>query len=165
MILRAFLLVIMVSTFFSLKASDFEKTPLCISFFEASKDQSKRVEFHNYLEVFKSKEAAHIAYFGAAKTLMAETASNPYSKYSYFKDGKELIEKAVEMNPTNPEIRYVRFMIQLNTPDFLDYNDDLVTDFKIIKHSIENAIVKVEWMNHLLAYLDANPTDFQISNT
>jgi len=163
--IRSFLILSVIFNCFSFKASDFEKKPLCSSFFEASKDESKRTEFHNFLDEIKSKESAQLAYLGAAKTLMAEIVSNPYSKYSYFKDGKELIERAVNSNPTNPEIRYVRFMIQLNTPDFLDYNDDLVTDFKIIKHSIENAIVKVEWMNHLLAYLDANPTDFQISNT
>ncbi|MDC1211994.1 hypothetical protein N8Z73_00795 [bacterium] len=143
-------------------ASDFEKVPLSTSFFEASANVKKRSEFHDFLELRTIKSTTNRAYLGAAKALMAEVVSNPYTKLSYFNDGKKLIDQAIKMDPKNAELRYLRFMIQQNTPDFLNYSDDINADFEILKREIENTTTRTSWMKELSEYLKTNKPEFKV---
>jgi hypothetical protein len=47
----------------------------------------------------------------------------PWNKYDYFKSGKKEIELAVNGDPQNWEIRFIRFTVQRHIPDFLNYNN------------------------------------------
>ncbi len=101
------------------------------------------------LEDMNHEENLHSkAYLGAAKTLVAECEIMPWTKYSYFKDGTRLIEEAIEAAPNNAEFRYLRFMVQLNAPSFLDYKADLKEDYKIICSSIAGANSQEVWMDY-----------------
>ena len=150
-------------SFMNVRAGDIEKAPLSTSFFEASANQAKRAEFHDFLKSVKSKSTVLRAYYGASKALMAEVVSNPYSKLSYFKEGKELIEDAIKSDPNDAELRYVRFMIQQNTPDFLDYNGEMERDFAYLKTSIQNSEMKTTWMLEFSQYLKANNSKYKVS--
>ena len=143
-------------------ASDFDKVPLSTSFYEASANCSKRSDFHEFLESSTIKSATYKAYLGAAKALMAEVVSNPYTKLTLFNDGKQLIDQAVKSDPKNPELRYVRFMIQLNTPDYLNYNDNMDSDFVMIKCEILDSDYKESWMQELSQYLLSIKSNYKI---
>ena len=93
---------------------------------------------------------------------MAEVVSNPYTKLSYFNDGKKLIDQAIKMDPKNAELRYLRFMIQQNTPDFLNYSDDINADFEILKREFENTTTRTSWMKELSEYLKTNKPEFKV---
>ncbi len=69
-----------------------------------------------------------ICYQGAAQVIQAKYVLNPYSKYSYFRKGRQLIEYAVRECPTNIEIRFIRFCVQTNAPFFLGYNKNIDED-------------------------------------
>jgi hypothetical protein len=142
--------------------SDFEKVPLSTSFFEASANVNKRSEFHDFLESRTIKSTTNRAYLGAVKALMAEVVTNPYTKLSYFNDGKKLIDQAIKMDPKNAELRYLRFMIQQNTPDFLNYSDDINADFEILKREFENTTTRTSWMKELSEYLKTNKPEFKV---
>lgn len=79
-----------------------------------------------------SGSAVISAYMGSAVARMAEFSYNPYTKWSYFKDGQTLIEAAVLQDNQNPEIRFIRFSVQVKTPTFLSYNDAIEDDQKLI---------------------------------
>ena len=59
---------------------------------------------------------------------MAKHAMNPLSKYSYFNKGKKALDEAVNKEPNNLEIRFMRYISQEQTPAFLGYNKYLKSD-------------------------------------
>ncbi|MBN2173355.1 MAG: hypothetical protein JW731_04445 [Bacteroidales bacterium] len=64
-----------------------------------------------------------MAYKAAAKTTLANCKTTPLSKLSVFREGKDLLEKAVVSAPGNVEVRFIRFTVQTNIPGFLGYNN------------------------------------------
>ena len=71
------------------------------------------------------------AYKGLCQTMMAEHVFWPKSKISYFNKGKEKINLAISASPDNCELRYIRLLVQLNAPGFLDYNHEVTVDFDL----------------------------------
>lgn len=76
-----------------------------------------------------------IAYQGAALTTLANCKKSPFSKLSVFNDGKKLLEEAVSQNSENIEIRFLRYTVQTNLPDFLNY-DNTEEDKKLMMESL-----------------------------
>ena len=66
-----------------------------------------------------------LAYKGIGKTMLADHMLLPTTKLSYFNSGKADLEKAIKKEPKNIEFRYLRLLIQLNAPFFLNYNDQI----------------------------------------
>ena len=64
-----------------------------------------------------------LAYKGAALATLAKCKKTPFSKMSVFKDGKSLLNEAVAKAPESLEIRFLRYTIQTNIPNFLNYNN------------------------------------------
>ena len=112
-----------------------------------------RETFHESMENMRSDSPLTKAYLGASKAMLAEIVSNPYSKYSYFVEGKELIESAVKLDPNDAEIRYVRFMIQSHTPAFLGYSNETKEDFNKIIEETGASQDSPSWISDLRAYL------------
>lgn len=68
------------------------------------------------------------AYKGLSETMMAQYAFMPTSKLRYFNNGKYKIESAIKTEPDNPELRYIRLMVQLNAPSLLGYTKEVSDD-------------------------------------
>ncbi len=79
------------------------------------------------------KSALHLGYLGAYQTIWANHTFSPFSKLSTFKKGKNNLEKAIEMDNDDAELRWLRLSIQLHAPSFLNYNDDIASDRSFIK--------------------------------
>lgn len=77
-------------------------------------------------------DPASLAYLGAAETIWANHTSNPLSKLNTFRKGVKKIEQAVAKDPNNVEVRFIRYSIQKNCPDFLGYSDNLSEDKNFI---------------------------------
>ncbi len=75
-------------------------------------------------------------YRGGATMLMAKHAFNPFSKLSYFKKGKLMLESAIKADHTNVELRFLRYTIQTNVPGFLNYKSDKNLDRTFISQSL-----------------------------
>jgi|GEM_PF-396223 len=73
-----------------------------------------------------------LAYLGSSQAMMADCVSLPHKKLSYFKEGTNNINKAVSLAIDNHEIRFLRLQIQVHSPDFLNYNNEIVEDKKMI---------------------------------
>jgi len=134
-----------------------------VSFFQAATEIGQREDFFEMMESMPKKSAIVKVYYGAAQAMMAEVVFNPYTKLNHFVEGKNFIEEAIAERPEEAELRYVRYLIQSNAPDFLDYNKDIPDDLKFICAAIEQANEKESWMFQFLEYrslqkakLDAN---------
>lgn len=135
-------------------------------FVSAAENTGQRLEFLESLEDLRTNDDAFkSAYLGAAKTLYAECEFTPWSKYTYFKDGTKLLEAAIKKQPENVEFRYLRFLIQSQSPSFLNYNDQLETDFEMISQYISAGNKTSSWVNYFVTFLEERLKDenFQIS--
>ncbi len=68
------------------------------------------------------------AYRAAAEMSSAQYKLNPISKINTFSSGRKKLDDIILENPTNIEMRYIRFTIQDNAPSFLGYNKNLTSD-------------------------------------
>ena len=75
-------------------------------------------------------------YRACATMVMAKHVFSPVAKYSYFKEGRSLLEKAISKAPSGIELRFLRFTVQTNLPWFLNYNDEISTDKKFLLRSL-----------------------------
>ncbi len=96
------------------------------------------------------------AYQGAAKAMMADRVSSPFAKYSYFTEGTELLEEAIQADPSNAELRYLRLLIQTNCPSFLGYSENIETDFERIMRSIASTNNRQSWMDDFESYVKSS---------
>ncbi|MEO6844310.1 MAG: hypothetical protein ABI184_03995 [Ginsengibacter sp.] len=86
------------------------------------------------LEPYK-KDPLCLGYIGCATMLMAKHTFSPFSKLSYFKKGKIMLEDAIKADDKNFELRFLRFTAQTNMPSFLGYHDSIEKDKKFILNS------------------------------
>ncbi|UMB60708.1 hypothetical protein MHL31_00500 [Lutibacter sp. A80] len=91
-------------------------------------------KFMTNLEGDNSAEAQ--GYYAAMVLMKSRFAKNPFSKFKYFKQGKKQLDKTILENPSIVEVRYIRFLMQKQIPDFLGYNKHLEEDFKIISNNL-----------------------------
>ena len=88
--------------------------------------------FTELTAVGKNDETTLIAYKGALTTMMAKYAEGIKNKKTFFKEGRELLEFAIETEPTNVEIRCIRLSVQENIPKITGYHKDKEADKQFI---------------------------------
>lgn len=85
------------------------------------------------------------AYKGLASCTSADFATWPTTKWKYFTEGKTLIESAIKSETSNPEIRYVRLMVQLNAPALVGYSDEISNDLAIFVKELPHYSIDTSW--------------------
>ena len=78
-------------------------------------------------------ESIALAYLGGLETVWAKHVLNPISKLKTFNKGKRKIEQAVQKEPENIEIRFIRLSVQKHAPSFLGYNKNIEEDLFFIQ--------------------------------
>jgi hypothetical protein len=94
----------------------------------------------------------YAGYKASAIMMMAKHVFNPFSKMSYFKKGKSILETAIKADENNIELRFLRFNAQTHIPSFLGYDDSIQTDTKFLMNSFRN-IQDLQLKEFLLPYL------------
>lgn len=95
------------------------------------KDLIKQLEPYN-----EKNNPLFFGYKGGATMLMATHVFNPFSKFSYFKKGRIILEKAIQADKNNVELRFLRYTVQTNAPSFLGYSSDIEKDLIFLNESI-----------------------------
>lgn len=125
-----------------------------IMFHNAASGEDSCKDLIRLLEPFNEiKNPLLLGYRGSSTILMAKHVINPYSKLSYFKKGKGMLEKAIQSDPKNIELRFLRYTIQTNIPAFLSYNSQIENDRRFLTQSLsrmsDNELKKI-----ILSYLN-----------
>lgn len=76
-------------------------------------------------------------YKASAIMMMAKHVINPFSKMSYFKKGKKILENSIKADEENVELRFLRFNAQTHMPSFLGYNNDIRSDKIFLETSFQ----------------------------
>jgi len=80
-----------------------------------------------------------LGYKGAVELGMARHHPNVFKKMGFFNDGKEKLEKSIEKDPKNLELRFLRLTIQTHLPTFLGYSDNKENDKKFVLAELEKS--------------------------
>ncbi|MBO9563916.1 MAG: hypothetical protein J7621_14130 [Niastella sp.] len=75
-------------------------------------------------------------YQAAATMMMAKYVINPFSKLSWFRKGRKLLDNTLAQHPKNIELRFLRFTIQTNAPGMLGYNSDINSDKSFLLNAV-----------------------------
>lgn len=92
-----------------------------------------------------AESSISLAYYGLCEAMMAEHLFLPTSKISSFKKGKLKIEQAISDHPENSELRYIRLLIQLNTPKFVNYHGEISEDLQYFVENLHIQIIDDRW--------------------
>lgn len=84
-----------------------------------------------------------MGYKAATQALLGKHAMAPWSKYNHCRDSEKTFFTAVQMDPQNIEIRYLRFTVQANLPGFLNMSRNLEEDKKILLSGMRNSTDRV----------------------
>ncbi|NQV51810.1 MAG: hypothetical protein HQ500_01430 [Flavobacteriales bacterium] len=123
------------------------------TFMLATQDLDLRAGLVEGLRVNKGGDPSfRSAYLGASLTLLAECSLAPWTKYKQFVQGTELLEEAIAAEPNETEFRYLRFIIQINAPSFLNYDENLKEDYLAIKNTFSDSTEEALWMKHYRSF-------------
>lgn len=89
-------------------------------------DDSKN--FYNFIKNIENPTSTVKAYQAVSEALLAQVVWNPFSKLKQVVKYDKLMAAAVEEDPENIEIRFLRLAIEYNLPSFLGMSTHLQED-------------------------------------
>ena len=102
-------------------------------YYEALHNRQKSEYFVQYMDsITLGKNTVLLGYKAMAYCMQAKHTDNPFTKYSLFSKGKNMLEYAVSRTSDNIELRFLRFCIQTNIPFFLGYSQHIDGDKSMI---------------------------------
>ena len=66
-------------------------------------------------------------------------------KYEYFAEGKEILENYIQQHPSSLDARYIRLLIQNETPAMLGYKDKIKEDLAYLRSHLPDANLPVAY--------------------
>jgi hypothetical protein len=100
--------------------------------------------FDQLVKLKPANNTLQFAYLGATEALLAKHSYNPFSKLSYVNSALIKLNKAVELNNGNIEIRYMRFSVEANMPAYLGYSKHVDEDKKVLIQGLSTTPITVE---------------------
>ena len=102
-------------------------------------------DMENMIEVLEKSNKQN-AYLGAMKMKLSGFKEGMNEKLQTFKEGRTLLEEEIALDKKNVEWRFLRLVIQENTPKILKYKANLQDDVDFIEtnyNSVESSLKKV----------------------
>jgi len=125
-------------------------------FHKAQSSQKICTELIELLHPFnENNNVIFLGYRASATMLMAKHLYNPFSKLSYFRKGKLMLEKAIQFDQKNVELRFLRYTIQTNVPSFLNYYANKENDRLFLVQSLAK-LNDQKLKNIISSYLKTN---------
>ncbi|MBB6612056.1 hypothetical protein H7F15_13480 [Pontibacter sp. Tf4] len=98
----------------------------------ASNDEDAAKDFYAKMEKYSGNHAVILGYKAASEAVMAKYVWNPYFKMKHLKTAAGLFEEAIARDREEPEIRFLRFVVESHIPDYLNMSDNLEEDKAIV---------------------------------
>ncbi|WP_139362263.1 hypothetical protein [Hymenobacter sp. CRA2] len=107
-----------------MSVSDAHTTPYALPklrqhYRQAAADEAASRRFYELMNAYTERDAVVLAYKAASEAIMAKHTGGLFDKLDRVKSASRQFDHAVQLNPRNPEIRFLRFSIESNLPGFL----------------------------------------------
>lgn len=99
---------------------------------ESIQHAHKAYAFWDEMNKYQGTQGIFLAYKATALALKARHDWNPYNKLNWLNEAMNIFREAVNEEPQNIEIRFLRFAIQHYVPDFLNQSQHLSEDKAVI---------------------------------
>lgn len=97
----------------------------------ATADKAAGEKFYQLLANYQDHDALVLGYKAASEAIRARDASM-FNKLTYVQDAAKTFEQAVNLDPQNPEIRFLRFTVESNLPAFLGLSKHVDEDKELL---------------------------------
>jgi len=87
---------------------------------------------------YEGNDPLLIGYKGAAFALKAKHGANPLNKLKNVKKAQALFATAVSAAPQNPEVRFLRYSVEAQTPASLNLSKHLTEDKDLLMQGLKN---------------------------
>lgn len=101
---------------------------LRMEFKSAVDSEEQTIKTLKSIETVGTDKPLIYAYKGALTALLAKHAVSPLTKLQKVKEGCAILDASVIAEPSNIEIRYLRYSTEVNIPTFLPYRSHLSQD-------------------------------------
>jgi hypothetical protein len=130
----------------SADGQSFDKNYLRTHYQQCFKRKTALDSFVTALEGAANRSPAEESYLGISYGLTIQYVDGMWSKYRVLSKAKNLLNNAVDRDPKDPELRFMRFTLEHNIPAFLcmsiHMNDDLKTIMSVPSFLDENPDMK-----------------------
>lgn len=114
-------------------------------FHVATSDHEKAsMLYASLLKLDPKPNTLQYAYLGATEALLAKYSFNPITKLRYLNSACQKLNQSIASNPTNIEIRYMRFSIEVNVPSYLGYSKHINEDKGILIKGLSTTSITKE---------------------
>ena len=103
-----------------------------------------------------NKETVH-GYKISAAMMLLSFSSNPIEKFKIFQQKSKEMDDLIFKNMDNIEIRLLRYSLQSNAPNLLNYNNNKLEDLIFIKRNVKN--IKGNLKKHVYLVLESLKTE------
>jgi len=105
------------------------------AYYKAMRSDNKSLVDAQITELNSAPADVKNAFLGAMIMRKAGIGGSPATKMKLFKQGRQLLEEAIIQDPKNAEFRFLRLMIQENSPGVLGYKKNEQQDSEFIRKS------------------------------
>jgi len=133
---KSFFLITLILLFQNAFADD-DINGLRKCFHESVLDESKIDAFHKKVMSISMPNAVQTAYQAASFALLAKKVWNPIEKITFINRYGNLIDKAINSDPDNIEIRFLRLSIDYHTPMIIGRKNNVCSDKSLILTLLE----------------------------
>ncbi|MHC2991184.1 hypothetical protein OB13_06105 [Pontibacter sp. HJ8] len=124
--------MILSSVAFADNPKKYKLPDLRAQFLDASKDSEAGKRFYELMRDYEDKDPVVLAYKAVSEAVMAKHVWNPYMKMKHLQQSAEIFEQAVQLEKSNPEIRFLRFTVEHYVPRYLNMSKNLEQDKTLI---------------------------------
>ncbi len=117
---------------FTICAQTLSRDQLRLHFLQASERKTALDSFLSKLENIDKKTPAEECYFGICNGICCQYDESNWSKFKHVVKAKNALNSAVEKDSKDPELRFMRFMLEHFLPSFLGFNKHIDEDIKVI---------------------------------
>lgn len=107
-------------------------------FVQGIEDKEVAKGLHEELKKEKDDNPLLLGYFGATYGLLANHSSSYFTKYSKARDAVKTLDKAIEKDPDNIELRFLRLNLQDKIPRILGLSGNMDEDKQFLIEHFED---------------------------
>ena len=149
-----FLLLLSAITIYTSSAQSMSRNQLRAYYLRSLNSRSSLDTFNALLKAIQSRTPLEESYYGICQGMQAQYAEGMWSKLRLVNSSRGCLNKAVEQDSRDPELRFMRFTLEHYLPSFLGMSSHLNSDLTyILDHSEfvdDNADLKVKVLEFIV---------------
>lgn len=104
---------------------------------KGNEKESAAAELFRKVGAYKGTDALLWGFKASAYALQANYSNNPFKKLDAIKTSSRLFTEAVKRDAANPEIRFMRYAVEVHTPKMLNLSSHLNEDKAILLETLK----------------------------